>query len=58
MAQRGRLKIFFGYGGGDGTLHETLQGLMRAGTRPALGYIPCGTTNDFASTLKLSRDPL
>ena len=44
--------------GGDGTLHETLQGLMRAGTRPALGYIPCGTTNDFASTLKLSRDPL
>ena len=44
--------------GGDGTLHETLQGLMRAGTRPALGYIPCGTTNDFASTLKLSRDPI
>ncbi len=44
--------------GGDGTLHETLQGLMRAEPRPALGYIPCGTTNDFASTLKLSRDPI
>lgn len=44
--------------GGDGTLHETLQGLMRASTRPALGYIPCGTTNDFAATLRLKRDPI
>ena len=44
--------------GGDGTLHETLQGLMRAENRPALGYIPCGTTNDFASTLHLKHDPI
>lgn len=44
--------------GGDGTLHETLQGLMRAPVRPALGYIPCGTTNDFAATLHLKHDPI
>ncbi len=44
--------------GGDGTLHETLQGLMRAPCRPALGYIPCGTTNDFATTLRLKKEPI
>ena len=44
--------------GGDGTLHETLQGVMRRENRPELGYIPCGTTNDYASSLKIPRDPL
>lgn len=39
--------------GGDGTLNEVVSGLMQLPleTRPPLGYIPAGTTNDFASTL-------
>ena len=42
--------------GGDGTLNETITGVLRAGATCPVGYIPCGSTNDFASTLKLSLD--
>ena len=42
--------------GGDGTLNETVTGVLRAGAVCPVGYIPCGSTNDFASTLKLSMD--
>ncbi len=44
--------------GGDGTLNETLAGLMAipAESRPPLGYIPTGSTNDFASSLGLPTD--
>jgi len=40
--------------GGDGTLNETVTGLLRSGAQTPIGYIPAGTTNDFASSLKLS----
>ena len=40
--------------GGDGTLNETITGLLRAGSRAPVGYIPAGSTNDFAASLKLS----
>lgn len=43
--------------GGDGTLSETVSGLMTLSDRPVVGYIPMGTTNDCASTLGLSHDP-
>ena len=39
--------------GGDGTFNETLSGIMAAGTNTPLGYIPAGSTNDFASSLQL-----
>ncbi len=39
--------------GGDGTLNETLSGLMQLEQRPLLGYLPCGSTNDFAASLHL-----
>ena len=42
--------------GGDGTLNETLSGLARAGHHVPLGYIPCGSTNDFALSRSLSLD--
>lgn len=44
--------------GGDGTLHEVINGVMRlpADQRPTLSYVPAGTTNDFASGLGLSRN--
>ena len=44
--------------GGDGTLNETITGLLRAGVQTALGYIPTGTTNDFAASLGLSHNPV
>lgn len=40
--------------GGDGTLNEVVSGMMKSGLRLPLGYIPAGTTNDFATSLKLS----
>lgn len=42
--------------GGDGTLNETISGLMELENPPLLGYIPSGTTNDFASSMKLSKN--
>ena len=44
--------------GGDGTFNETLTGLMEAGLDLPIGYIPAGSTNDFAASLGLSSDPL
>ena len=44
--------------GGDGTLNETIAGLLDAGLNVPIGYIPSGTTNDFASSLKLSHNPV
>ena len=35
--------------GGDGTLNETISGLILSETEVPLGYIPAGSTNDFAS---------
>lgn len=43
--------------GGDGTLNETVSGLLSLDNPPPLGYIPRGSTNDFAATLGLSSDP-
>ena len=40
--------------GGDGTFNETITGLLRAGKKIPVGYIPAGSTNDFAASLKLS----
>ncbi len=43
--------------GGDGTLHEVISGLMELppSARPPIGYLPAGTTNDFARNLNLPR---
>ena len=43
--------------GGDGTLSEVASGLMLLDAPPPLGYIPFGSTNDCATTLKLPRKP-
>jgi len=39
--------------GGDGTLNEVISGVMRLDKKVTIGYIPSGTTNDFASSLNL-----
>ena len=44
--------------GGDGTFNETITGLLTAGLDKPVGYIPAGSTNDFANSLKLPTDPV
>ena len=39
--------------GGDGTLNETISGLMQLSRRPWVGYLPNGSTNDFAASLHI-----
>ena len=43
--------------GGDGTLNEVISGLSRLDHPPLLGYLPQGTTNDFAASLRIPPDP-
>jgi len=46
--------------GGDGTVHEVVNGIMRAGVAPApaVAIIPGGTGNDFARGVGVPRDPM
>lgn len=46
--------------GGDGTLNEIASGLMKLPKeqRPVVGYIPSGSTNDFAGSIGLKKDML
>ena len=43
--------------GGDGTLNEVACGLMQLQHPPLLGYLPQGSTNDFAASLRISSNP-
>lgn len=42
--------------GGDGTLDETVTGIMNCERKVPLGYIPAGSTNDFATSLGIPKD--
>jgi diacylglycerol kinase (ATP) len=44
--------------GGDGTLDEVVDGLMKVRPHLPIGYIPTGSTNDFGASLGISRDPV
>lgn len=41
--------------GGDGTFTEVVTGLLQGGHHPHIGYIPCGSTNDFAAAIGLKK---
>jgi diacylglycerol kinase (ATP) len=44
--------------GGDGSVHEAVNGILSSGRRVPLGIVPAGSGNDFAwNTLKLPHDP-
>ena len=44
--------------GGDGTLNEAINGIINASCdKNVLGYIPKGTVNDFATSLKIPKTP-
>lgn len=42
--------------GGDGTLDETVTGIMECGSGTPVGYIPAGSTNDFGGSLGLPKN--
>ena len=44
--------------GGDGTLNEVITGMIEAEINVPIGYLPAGTTNDFASNLNISKNVL
>lgn len=44
--------------GGDGTLDEVVTGMMQREDKIPIGYIPTGTTNDFANSLHIPKDLL
>ncbi len=44
--------------GGDGTLNEVINGMISGGRDLSVGYIPVGSTNDFAASLELPTDPV
>lgn len=44
------------FSGGDGSFNEVLQGVADVENMPELGYIPSGTVNDIARTLKIPRN--
>ncbi len=41
--------------GGDGTLNEVIDGLLSEGLKTPVGYIPAGSTNDFANSVGLPK---
>lgn len=42
--------------GGDGTLDEVVNGMIKCGKQIPIGYIPAGSTNDFARSLGIPKD--
>lgn len=42
--------------GGDGSLNEMLDGIVKSGASPLLGYVPMGTINDFAGSHGISKN--
>lgn len=43
--------------GGDGTLNEVVTGMLENDISVPIGYIPCGSTNDFARSLHIPTTP-
>ena len=50
IAEKAKHSLVIAYGG-DGTVHEVVNGLMRGGAKAALGVIPVGSGDDFAKML-------
>ena len=42
--------------GGDGTLNQTVSGMLELGLQMPVGYLPAGSTNDFAQSLQLPKN--
>ena len=55
VAEKGMDYNYIVCSGGDGTMNEVATGLMKLEKCPVCGYIPAGTVNDFASSLKIPK---
>ena len=55
VARWGEGKDLIVCSGGDGTLNEVISGMMELSEPPLLGYIPSGSTNDYASSLEIPK---
>lgn len=55
VKERGEEFDYIVCSGGDGTMNEVATGLMQIDKKPICGYIPAGTVNDFASSLKIPK---
>lgn len=53
MVERGKNYELVVCSGGDGTLDEIVTGMVQSGFKTTIGYIPAGSTNDFAKSLKI-----
>lgn len=42
--------------GGDGTVSETIMGIHKCNKQIPMAFIPCGSTNDYAATLKVPKN--
>ena len=43
--------------GGDGTINETINGMVSAGSTATFGFVPLGTVNDLARALHIPLSP-
>lgn len=55
VAERGAEADLVVCAGGDGTFNETVSGMLQSGLQKPIGYIPAGSTNDFAASLGLPK---
>ncbi len=53
MRERDKDYVLIVCSGGDGTLDEIVTGMIQSGFKTTIGYIPSGSTNDFAKSLKI-----
>ena len=58
VAQRAKEMDLIVCCGGDGTFNETVAGVLEGGVDVPIGYIPAGSTNDFATSLGLAMEPV
>lgn len=60
VVEKGSLYDTIVCAGGDGTLNGTVSGVLKleCDKKPNIGYIPAGTTNDFASSWGIPKNPL
>lgn len=56
ISEKGAHKDLVVCSGGDGTLNEAVNGLMQLENKPYIGYIPAGTTCDFAASHKIPKN--
>lgn len=58
VEERGQDQDIIVCSGGDGTLNEVVNGVMSLEKKPLIGYLPAGSTNDFAASQGIPSEPV